>query len=89
MDIIKSLFNGNVKILEDMEYDHEYEELNHKLEALLSQTDEKMPKEGKEFFSDKVRDAFSDVQIRFAERAFVKGFALAVQLMMESCNTKV
>ena len=89
MDIIKSLFNGDVKIFEDMEYDPEYSVLNRELENLLSKTDEKMPKEDKVFFSDKLRGAFSDIETKLAERAFVKGFALAVQLMMESCNTKI
>ncbi len=89
MSTIKSLFNGKIKVFEDMEYDEEYDILSRNLDDLLAITDEKIPKEGKTYFSDKLRGAFADIETKLAERAFVKGFALAVQLLNESYNTKI
>ncbi len=89
MDTIKSLFNGKIKVFENMEYDSEYAALNKKLEELLDITDEKIQKDGKTYFSDKLRNAILDVQVKFGETAFTKGFALAVQLIGESYRTKI
>lgn len=89
MSLINSLFNGEVRVFEDMEYDYECRAANEKLSELLEMADEKIPKDGKIYFSDKIREQVSFIEGRLAQQAFEKGVAFGVRLITESCNVKL
>ncbi len=86
MSLINSLFNGEIQVFEDMEYDFECKAANEKLSALLNIADDKIPKDGNVSFSDKIGEQVSFIESRLAQQAFEKGVAFGIRLIVESCQ---
>ncbi len=84
MNTIKELFNGNIYPFEAMSCTKESIAADNRLNNYLEMADEVIPKDGKLFFSDKVRNEVADLQNFAAAQAFEIGFSLGVRLIAES-----
>ncbi len=83
MSAVKDLFNGKIKVFENLPYNNACKEANEKLDRYLAQTDKKFPKKNGVCFSDKIREQVSELETNSAEQAFEAGFVLGVRLMAE------
>lgn len=88
MSIIKELFNGEIYPFEAIVSTKEALEAEKLLGDYLEEADKVMPKDNKEYFSDKVRYQVTIIQNLLAEQCFEKGFALGLQLTAESFCAK-
>lgn len=83
MKTVDLLFNGKIHPFESLAYIGEGITANNRLNEYLDIVDQKIPKEDREFFSDKLREQISALETNLARQCFEEGFSLGLRLAAE------